>query len=185
MNEQHGHLTAAGMQDFLAGCLEGAHLEAARRHLAECRRCSRRLQTYAAIDHALRTMPLERADGAFTERVLERAGVAPRKAYRFADVMAGMMAAVFVGGVLLVVFGMMGIIPVKTAIGDSSAAASWWNDLSRYLSGLLGTLSVRVEIPSVSISSVMLGALSLAVIVVLLGLDHIVERWIARGNGAR
>ncbi len=185
MNSQNGHLTAGTMQDFIAGRLGSDDAAAARMHLTLCGRCAGRVRAYRAIEASLRSLPLEHADSVMTDRILERAGIADRKAYRYADVMAGTLAAVFVGGILLLVFGILGIVPVHTAIGDSSAVSAWWGDISQQISSSIGSFSSRLGVASVSISSITLGALSVGVIAVLLGLDHVIERWMARGNGAR
>ncbi len=185
MNDQQGHLTAGEMQDFIAGCLGSDEAAAVRSHLTSCGECASRHRTYRAIESSLRRLPLEHADSALTDQILARVGIVTRKGYRYADVMAGTMAAVFVGGILLLVFGLLGIIPIRTAIGDSSVVTAWWGDIAQQANSVVGSFSSRLGLSAVSISSITLGVLSLGVIAVLLGLDHMLERWMARGNGAR
>ncbi|HTY01517.1 MAG TPA: zf-HC2 domain-containing protein [Bacteroidota bacterium] len=185
MNGTHEHLTAGTIQDFLAGRLGEGEEAAVRNHLAICGRCSGRVGNYRLIETSLRKLPIERADDVLIEHILVRTGVSRRTDYRFADVMAGVMAAVFVGGILLVVFGSLGIIPIKTAIGGTAEVSAWMTNASQEVGRILDGFSAKVGVGPVSVSSLTLASLSLGVIGVLLGLDHVIERWMARGNGAR
>lgn len=185
MIDQTGHLDGESMQDFLAGRLDREDAARVEAHLSSCHACSSLAQNYRTIERSIRRLPQKHAKRGFTEKVLERTGLSTPRLYRFADVMAGVMAALFVGGVLLLVFGVLGIIPITSSAGGVSAAATAWNSVSTRADEIIRSLPASLGIGSVGVPSVILAVVSIAVIAVLLGLDHMVERWIARGNGAR
>ncbi len=185
MIDRTGHLDGETMQDFLAGRLENEDAARVEAHLNSCNACSGLVRNYRTIERSLRRLPQEHARKGFTEKVLERTGLSTPRLYRFADAMAGVMAALFVGGVLLLVFGFLGIIPITSSGDGVSAAATAWNTFSTRADEIIQSLPASLGIGSIRVPSIILVVVSIAVIAILLGLDHMVERWIARGNGAR
>jgi anti-sigma factor RsiW len=173
------------MQDFLAGRLRTEDAALVEAHLSSCHACASLVQKYQTIERSLRRLPQEHASRGFTEKVLEQTGLSTPRLYRFADVMAGVMAAMFVGGVLLLIFGLLGIIPITSPTDGASAAATAWNSFRTRADEVVRAIPSSLGFGPVRASSVILTVVSIAVIAVLLGLDHIVERWTARGNGAR
>lgn len=185
MNDPMGHLDSEMMQDYLAGRLDSdvtARIEA---HVVACESCANRVRTYRVVERALRQLPLEHTGRRFTDKVLEQAGLVTPKFYRLADTMAGVLAALFVGSVLLLVFTLTGVIPLTSSSETGSTITTAWNAVNTRMEDVLQAIPASLGLEQIKLSSVMIGALSVGVILILLGLDHLVGRWMARGNSAR
>jgi predicted anti-sigma-YlaC factor YlaD len=179
------HLANEVVRDFLEGEMDEERSREVRQHLHSCEPCAQRVEAIRRIGDALRDLPREKADQRLTERILEQTGISTHRVYRLAGVMAGMMAAVFVGGVLLVIFTVLGVVPLHASADQLSFLDAPWKGMSGLIESSAGGLKQLLGGKVISVSAIITTALSLGVIAVLLGLDRVVGHRLLRGDGAR
>jgi anti-sigma factor RsiW len=185
MKQQSQHITGETLQDFLAGRLGIDESAAFQQHLAVCEDCSKRVRVYRQVEQSIRQLPVEHASDMLREQILEEVGVTTQQAYKVAGLMAGFLAALFVGAMLLLIFALLGIVPIHSSIVDVSSLNAWWSDTSAYLTSAMRRTTQWLGLDTIGISSMAVAGLSAGVIVVLLALDRLFEWQMVRGGGAR
>jgi len=185
MRQDSQHIVDEVLLEYLDGRLEDAAQTNVQLHLSECEACARRVQVFQSIETSLRNLPREHADEALTDRILEQTGISTQGIYRLAGVMAAVMAAVFVGGILLILFSVLGIVPTHASSGDLSFFDAPWKSTSEMINSTVGSVRQLVGGGTIGVSSIITTALSIGVIALLLGLDRALGRWMVRGDGAR
>ena len=185
MRQQSQHITSEALQDFLAGRLGIDDSATFQQHLAACEDCSKRVGVYRQVEQSIRQLPVEHASDMLREQILEEVGVTTQQAYKVAGVMAGFLAALFVGAMLLFIFAVLGIVPIHSSNLDVSSFNSWWSNASTYLTSVMRRATQWLGLDTIGISSMAVAGLSAGVFVVLLALDRLIERQTVRSGGAR
>jgi hypothetical protein len=179
------HLSNDDVRDLLEGGGDEERRDVIRLHLAQCDACARRVEAFQKIGDALRTLPRANADREFTERILERTGIASQRLFGLAGLMAGLMAAVVVGGVLLSLFTLLGVIPIHPGPNQFPVLNESWEGIIRVIGSATGSLQQLVGGKVLATSSVVTTALSLGVVFLLFGLDRVMGHRLLRGDGTR
>ena len=109
------HLSNGEIQDYIGGALPTRERERVDGHLRLCRTCRSTHHALAEVDRALRSLPVERLDPAFTRKVMSRIPLVHKApfAFRLLENLAPLFALFVVVAVLLTIFVMSGVIDVR------------------------------------------------------------------------
>jgi anti-sigma factor RsiW len=102
MTTKHKHLTRAELYAYRDGQLPAEEAGAARGHLESCRRCAGVFEDLGRVDGAISSLPLERVDESFTEKVMAQVGLSTLNTglYRFVVYLPSVVGLILVLGVM-------------------------------------------------------------------------------------
>ncbi len=126
MMRRDDHIPRDTMQAFVDGRLEPELEAAVRGHVSSCRECRDFCEAFQAFDGALRRLPLERTNAAFTATLLHRLGLLPsgRRVPSLAENMAYLAGLLLVLGAMVTVFVLTGVLGGDGNVSDFSSVAN-------------------------------------------------------------
>jgi len=106
------HIPQDLIQAFVDGGLEREEEQAVRAHLSSCGECREACETFRAFDDALRGLPVEKTNAAFTATVMHLLGLSPagRRVPSLAENMGYLAGLLIVLGVMVSAFVWTGVI---------------------------------------------------------------------------
>jgi hypothetical protein len=122
-----GHYDELTLQAFHDGGLGETESSALREHLGECPQCTVLDRRVAAFDRAMRMLPLERTNPAFTQQVLARM-VAPQRSMWLERLLEPRV----IGGATIGLFGVAGTVSavlLSMPLFSGGAKGSGWGDV--------------------------------------------------------
>ena len=162
MKEDRDHPTRAELHALLDRTLPEEETKAVGLHLKSCRRCNTLYEDLRSLHGALRSLPLERLDASFTERVMAQLGLPTVNTGVFSLI-------VFLPSVvgLLLVLGIMGGAYILAGGGTAQSGqpllehtvASYVQMLETALNGLVGWLASVGSSGALAITAFALGFL--------------------------
>jgi len=176
MTQQHEHLTRAEFHAYLDGQLPSEKTEPARRHLSRCQRCSETFEGLRQLDSAVRSLPLERVSGSFTEKVMAQVGLSKVDSgvFRFIVYLPSVVGLVLVlgvmGGVYLLAGG-AGVAVEPTGVGQT--ASTLVQTLGTAMKELVGWVASVGSAGALAISAFALGLILLVALGELLTVNPI------------
>ena len=107
MTHRHDHRSRAELQAYVDGQAVG---DAVRRHLATCERCRGLVEDLRQIDLAMRSLPLERVEASFAERIMAQVGVPTASAgiFRFIVYLPSALGLALVLGIMAAAYVLAG-----------------------------------------------------------------------------
>jgi len=126
MMRSDDHIPRDRMQAFVDGCLEPDEVQAVRGHLSTCHACRESSKAFQKLDRALRGLPLERTNAAFTATVMHRLGLLPSRprVSAVAENIAYLAGLLFVLGAMVTVFILTGVLGGNGNVSDLSSVAN-------------------------------------------------------------
>ncbi len=181
MNPGEEHFKQDQLQAFMAGSLPAEEAAAVQEHLQVCENCRACARSDSRLDGALRRIPLEELDQAFTRRVLESLGLdrGVAKALRFFEILPHILGLALVLGTMLIVFTATGDIDVSGKAGDDRIAGEAIGRIAPFMTEVVhgGWRLVSAVLPT-SVGSTTLSIV--ATMMGVIGLLAILDRGIGR-----
>jgi hypothetical protein len=172
MTEPSKHCGDEQLQMLLDGTLKGKEEEDVLLHLQSCSRCTAVFEGFEQTDRGLRRLPLSSTSREFTRRVMDE--VMPSGhlslAFRIVENLAYLFAALFVTGIIAVVFIATGVIETSQVNEGRDIFGTYTGAMSDWLANALhgGASWLERYLPSKGGTSILLfGAVVLAALALL------------------
>lgn len=141
MINQTAHIHHDRMQEYVDGTLPPGENRAVLAHLDACGTCRATVSALSRLDSALKHLPLERADERLTRTVMNRLDIGRQSdfAYRMISHAGGLVAVLFVAGIVVAVYSFTGVFDAQAASPGESLLGTWSGAVTNFISRAVGT----------------------------------------------
>lgn len=155
-----GHVSTETLLSYLDATLTEPEASGVRKHLSNCARCSRALDSLRQFDALARSTPRETAGAELVRAVMLRVGIVPRQSLfvRAVEVVPYVVALLVVSGMLLAVFVWTGAITPSPWSGMPASASEAYATAESAIDGITGAVGGFLSrmVPAVSASGLRL-----------------------------
>jgi anti-sigma factor RsiW len=181
MTDQTAHIHHDRMQEYVDGTLPPGEQRAVLAHLDDCGTCRVAVSSLSRLDSALKHLPLERADERLTRMVMSRLDTGRQSdlAYRMISHAGGLVAVLFVAGIVVAVYSLTGVFDAQTASPGENLIGTWSGTVTNFISraaGATGSLAGRVMPAIPNTGSGMVWVFGAMVLGILGGIDLLIQR---------
>jgi hypothetical protein len=180
MINQTAHIHHDRMQEYVDGTLTPGEHRAVLAHLDDCGSCHAAVSALSRLDSALKHLPLERADERLTRTVMSRLDIGRQSdlVYRMISHAGGLVAVLFVAGIVLAVYSFTGVFDAQAASPGENLIGTWSGAVTDFISraaGATGSLAGRY-LPAIPYTgSGMVWVFGALVLGVLGGIDLLIQ----------